>query len=66
MDKIGIIKEIDSLGRLQIPKDIRTRLGLGERVELVITKDGLLIKSPDFVLTRRDNENRAARGASAE
>ena len=27
MDKIGIIKEIDSLGRLQIPKDIRTRRG---------------------------------------
>ena len=23
MDKIGIIKEIDSLGRLQIPKEIR-------------------------------------------
>ena len=66
MDKIGIIKEIDALGRLQIPKDIRTRLGLGERVELVITKDGLLIKSPDLVLTRRDKENRAARGASAE
>ncbi len=50
MDKIGIIKEIDALGRLQIPKEIRKRLGLGERVELVITRDGLLIKSPELVL----------------
>ena len=44
MEKTGIIKEIDNLGRLQIPKEIRTRLGLAEKVELVVEKDGLLIK----------------------
>lgn len=44
MEKTGIIKEIDNLGRLQIPKEIRTRLELVEKVELVVEKDGLLIK----------------------
>ena len=52
MDKIGIIKEIDDLGRLQIPKKIRKRLGLGKRVELIVTQDGLLIKSEEYRLIR--------------
>lgn len=43
MEKIGITKEIDDLGRLQIPKDIRERLGLKKNVQLIITKEGLLI-----------------------
>ena len=52
MDKIGIIKEIDNLGRLQIPKEIRRRLGLSEKVELVTTKEGLLIKSTEYELVK--------------
>ena len=50
MDKIGIVKEIDSLGRLQIPRDIRKRMGLEGNVELVMTKDGLLVKSTKYHL----------------
>lgn len=50
MDKIGIVKEIDSLGRLQIPRDIRKRMGLEGDVELVMTKDGLLVKSTKYHL----------------
>ena len=52
MDKIGIIKEIDNLGRLQIPKEIRRRWGLSEKVELVTTKEGLLIKSTEYELVK--------------
>ena len=52
MENAGIIKEIDSLGRLQIPKDIRKRLGLCDKVELVLTADGLLIKSNDYKLIK--------------
>ena len=52
MDKIGIIKEINNLGRLQIPKEIRRRLGLSEKVELVTTKEGLLIKSTEYELVK--------------
>ena len=57
MEKIGITKEIDSLGRLQIPKDIRDRLGLQKDVQLVVTQDGLLIKSEEYKLVPLGNDN---------
>ena len=56
MGKIGITKEIDRLGRLQIPKDIRDRLGLKKDVQLVVTEDGLLIKSEEYKLVPINNE----------
>ena len=56
MKNIGIIKEIDELGRLQIPKDIRTTLGLKKKVQLVVTQDGLLIKSEEYRLVPINNE----------
>ncbi len=56
MKNIGITKEIDSLGRLQIPKDIRVRLGLKKNVQLVVTSDGLLIKSEEYKLVPIDND----------
>ena len=56
MEKIGITKEIDSLGRLQIPKDIRDRLGLQKDVQLVVTQDGLLIKSEEYKLVPINDE----------
>lgn len=54
MDKsIGVIKEIDKLGRIVIPKEFRERLMLERQVELILTKDGILIRSPLYVLTKR-------------
>lgn len=50
VDKVGIIKEIDALGRLQIPKEIRKRLGFEKNVELVVTEEGLLIRSDRYKL----------------
>ena len=58
MAKIGIVKEIDTLGRLQIPKEIRVRLGLDKTVELIVTEDGLLIKSVEYVLVKSDGEDK--------
>ena len=52
--QIGIIKEIDNLGRLQIPIDIRKRLGFEEKVELIVTESGLLIKSPEYHLVKKE------------
>ena len=54
MDNIGIIKEIDSLGRLTIPKEIRNRLGLDNKVELVMIREGLLIKSTEYELIKTE------------
>ena len=51
-ERVGITKEIDDLGRLQIPKDIRKKLGLDKNVELVVTEDGLLVKSEEYRLIK--------------
>ena len=56
MEKIGVIKEIDNLGRLQIPVEIRKRLGFEKSVELVVTLDGLLIKNQEYKLVKTASE----------
>ena len=48
--KIGIIKEIDRLGRLVVPKEIRARYGLDDEVELVLTEEGILLRHPQYRL----------------
>lgn len=53
-EKIGVIKEIDNLGRIVIPKEIRERLSLDKKVEIIITKDGALIKNPEYVLVKAE------------
>ena len=51
-NSIGIIKEVDRLGRIVIPKELRERFGLNERVELVATEYGILLKSPNYKLVK--------------
>ena len=55
MDKIGIKKEIDKLGRICIPKEMRILFNLESEVELQITKEGILIKNPEYVLVKKEN-----------
>ena len=45
------------MGRIVIPKEIRTRLGFGNKVELVVTEDGLLIKSDEYRLVKLEEED---------
>ena len=52
-EKIGVIKKIDELGRLVVPKECRDRLGLGEYVEVVITEKGVLIRNSEYELVRK-------------
>ena len=52
MEEIGITKEIDDLGRLQIPKEIRKRLGLEKNVTLIVTSEGLLVKNDAYRLVK--------------
>ena len=54
MDKIGIIKEFDKLGRIVIPKELRERYGLTNQVEIVAVKEGILLKSNEYYLVRRE------------
>ena len=51
---VGIIKDVDGLGRLQIPKEIRERLGLMKTVELIVTEDGLLIRNNEYCLVKTE------------
>ena len=51
-DGIGVIKEIDKLGRIVIPKDMRDRLALGESVEVTLTEEGILIRNPIYKLVK--------------
>ena len=53
MDKnVGVIKEIDNLGRIVIPKEFRKRLELDENVEVVLTDEGVLIRNPKYKLVQ--------------
>ncbi|MBO5010571.1 MAG: hypothetical protein J6D20_07750 [Clostridia bacterium] len=52
MDKeIGINKEIDSLGRLVIPKEMRNLFKMESQVELVLKDEGILVRNPKYKLT---------------
>src|SRR4029453_1480220 len=35
---------LDSAGRLQVPKEVRERYGIGDRVQMEETPDGLLLR----------------------
>lgn len=57
MEKIGILKEFDKLGRIVIPKELRVRFGFSDAVEIVPTKEGVLLKSPEYVLVKKERES---------
>ena len=54
-EKIGVVKEIDNLGRLVIPKEMRETFKLDKSVELVLTRDGILIRNPKYRLIEKTN-----------
>ena len=58
--EIGITKEIDTLGRLVIPKEMRSLFNLDKEVELVVTKDGILLRNPQYILVRSSEEREKA------
>ena len=48
--QIGIVRNIDELGRIVIPIEIRKRLGLGEKdpLEISVKDDTILLARPRF------------------
>ena len=59
MNKItGIKREVDSLGRVVIPKEIRKTYGLEKEVEIIATADGVLLRNPryDILLVEREEK----------
>lgn len=58
-DKIGIIRKVDELGRIVIPKEIRNQLGIdvGTNVEISMVKIQNDKKSKEYVVELRKVEN---------
>ena len=56
MKLAGIVKEIDSLGRIVIPKEIRNLFELDSAVEIIVTDEGVLIRNPKYALTEIKGE----------
>ena len=54
MSEIGIVKEFDKLGRIVIPKELRERYIAGDRVEIVMTPKGILLRDPEYILVKAD------------
>ena len=54
MEKIGVKKEIDKLGRVCIPKEMRKLFNFENEIEIQVTDEGILIKNPEYVLVRRE------------
>lgn len=58
MDSVGILKSFDKLGRIVIPKEMRERYSLESEVEVIATKDGVLIRNPKYILVKSEEERR--------
>ena len=58
MDMVGVKKEIDKLGRICIPKEMRKLFALENEVELQITKEGILIKNPEYILVKIEDKRK--------
>lgn len=58
MENIGIIKEIDKLGRICIPKEMRKLFKMENEVEIKVTNEGILITNPGYVLVRKDENKK--------
>lgn len=58
-DKIGIIRKVDELGRIVIPKEIRNQLDIdiGTNVEISMVKIQNDKKSKEYIVELRKVEN---------
>lgn len=56
---VGVIKDIDHLGRVVIPKEFRDRLGLDKGVEIVLTREGVLIRNSKYELVMKEELSNA-------
>lgn len=51
---VGVMKNIDNLGRVVIPKEFRDRLGLEREVEIILTREGVLIRNSKYELMMKE------------
>ena len=54
MENVGVKKEIDKLGRICVPREMRKLFNLENEVELQITTEGILLKNPKYILVKKE------------
>ena len=52
-EAVGVLKDIDRIGRIVIPKDFRETLKLEDKVEIVMTREGVLIRNPQYEIVKK-------------
>ena len=52
MDAIGMLRKLDSLGRLVLPVEMRNfyHMEKDDDVEIIPTKEGILLRKPSYVV----------------
>ena len=60
MKNTGVVRKIDSLGRIVIPKEIRKNLNIhnGEDVQIYVEEDKIILKKYQKVLSIKENANK--------
>ncbi|MBE6701945.1 MAG: hypothetical protein E7585_00815 [Ruminococcaceae bacterium] len=55
MKQIGMNRKIDALGRIVIPKELRSFFCIeaGERLEILATEDGILLRKPAYEVVKK-------------
>ena len=61
---VGIIKEMDKLGRIVIPKELRERFKLEEYVEILAFESGILIRNPQYRMVKINVDEKDTRNPS--
>ena len=59
MTPIGIIRKVDNLGRIVIPKEIRKfyHINANDEIEIVTTPDGIILRKPEYEVRKIECED---------
>lgn len=60
MTNIGIVRKVDSLGRVTIPKELRRMFYLDKdsQIEILATDQGIFLRVPNIEIKRTNMEER--------
>ena len=61
MTNIGIVRKVDSLGRVTLPKELRRMFCLDKdsQIEILATDQGILLRVPNIKIKRTDRNGGA-------
>ena len=59
MKATGIVRRIDDLGRVVIPKEIRKfyHINTNDEIEIVTTPDGIILRKPEYEVRKIECED---------